>query len=196
MEKLQINALMFCQCLALTLNHANCVSTSQCCLIAGLYCSALTLLTLIWLEYLWSVSYHSIFSAAFTSVVASGERFYKTSSHHLCLSVHRISPVSMVDSVRLLGMTSSATVPLTTLAGCARHVCGVLIILVLTECAVWTYRMVMSVSNLLTMIITLFVKAGLVKSSQVKFICLALNFLIRFTVLKFLKCCLSTACLP
>lgn len=76
----------------------------------------------------------------------------------------------MTDSVRSPGMTSSATVPLTTQGGCARHVCGVLTTLVLMECGVWTYRMVMSVSNPLAVIITLFIKAGQVKSGEVKFI--------------------------
>lgn len=70
----------------------------------------------------------------------------------------------MVDSVRSPGMTSSVTVPLTTQGGSARHVCGVLTTLVLTECAVWTYRMVMNVSNPLTVINTLFMKTGQVKS--------------------------------
>lgn len=64
----------------------------------------------------------------------------------------------MVDSVRSPGMTSSATVPLTTQAGCVRHVCGVSTTLVLMECAVWTYRMVMSVSYHLAVIITPFIK--------------------------------------
>lgn len=90
----------------------------------------------------------------------------------------------MAVSVRSPGMTSSVTVPLTTQAGCVRHVDGVLTTLVLMECAVWTCRMVMSVSNPLVVIITLFIKAGQVKSGQVKFICLVLNFLIRITVLK------------
>lgn len=90
----------------------------------------------------------------------------------------------MVDGVRSPGMTSAVTVPSTTRADCARHVCGVLTTLVLTECSVWTYRTVMSVSNPLAVIITLFIMAGQVKSGQVKCVCLALNFLIRFTVLK------------
>lgn len=82
----------------------------------------------------------------------------------------------MTDSVRSPGMTSSATVPLTTLGGCAIHVCGVWTTLVLMGYGVWTYRMVMSVSNPLAVIITLFIKAGQVKSGEVKFIFSAVNF--------------------
>lgn len=86
-----------------------------------------------------------------------------TSDHLIHPSVfvlQRMSPVSMMDSVRSPGMTSSATVLLTTQGVCARFVCGVSTTLVLTEYAVWTYRMVMSVSNPLTVILTLFIKAG------------------------------------
>lgn len=69
----------------------------------------------------------------------------------------------MVDSVRSPGMTSSVTVPLTIQDSSVRHVCGVLTTLVLMECAVWTYRMVMSVSNPLTVINSLFMKPGQVR---------------------------------
>lgn len=60
-----------------------------------------------------------------------------------------------MDGVRLPGMTLSVPVPLITQGVCARHVCGVLTILVLTEPSVWSYRMVMSVSNPLAVITTL-----------------------------------------
>ncbi len=73
----------------------------------------------------------------------------------------------MVDSVRSPGMTSSVTVPLTTQVDCVRHVCGVSITLVLMECAVWTYKMVMSVSNHLAAIINLFNKGFEILNSSI-----------------------------
>lgn len=68
---------------------------------------------------------------------------------HLCLSVHSMSLVSTVESVRSPGMISSVTAPLTSLDDCVRDVYGVSKTLALKEASVSTYGMVMSVSNLL-----------------------------------------------
>lgn len=69
-----------------------------------------------------------------------------TSSIYPCLCVHRISHVSMVDSVKSPGMTSSVTAPLTIQASYARCVYGVSTRLAWMECAVWIYKMDMNVS--------------------------------------------------
>lgn len=53
----------------------------------------------------------------------------------------------MVDSVRSPGMTSDAAATLTTRADYARLACGASRSPVLTDCAAWSYKMVMSVSD-------------------------------------------------